>query len=102
MKKVRAKVTNVTIHSDTLIDMTVQMGEDSMAFDLSDVKINDGIMVVGDSVIVDYIDGRGDKARALVVTTLPGKGRTIDITHPDESAPLKTTTPDKVNKKLEY
>ena len=30
-----------------------------------------GLMLPGDSVIVDYIEGRGDTLRALVVTVLP-------------------------------
>ena len=35
-------------------------------------------MVPNDSVIVDYIDGKNDTARAFVVTVLPKKAITIN------------------------
>lgn len=46
-------------------------GEDSIVFNLNEVRYNNGVMLPNDSVIVDYIDGKNDTARALVVTVLP-------------------------------
>jgi hypothetical protein len=101
LKKMRALVTNVTVHSDTLINMTVNSGEDSTVFNLADVRLNNGLMLAGDSVIIDYMDGK-DEPRAMVVTILPKATQSIDIKHPNESAPLKTADPKKVNEKFEY
>ena len=42
-----------------------------MLFSIADARFQNGLMLPGDSVIVDYIEGRGDTLRALVVTVLP-------------------------------
>lgn len=62
---------NVRIDDDTLKNLTVMDGEDSIVFNLNEVRDNNGVMLPNDSVIVDYIDGKNDTARALVVTVLP-------------------------------
>lgn len=62
---------NVRIDDDTLKNLTVMDGEDSIVFNLNEVRYNNGVMLPNDSVIVDYIDGKNDTARALVVTVLP-------------------------------
>lgn len=73
LKKIRGIVKNVRIDDDTLKNLTVMDGEDSIVFNLNEVRYNNGVMLPNDSVIVDYIDGKNDTARALVVTVLPKK-----------------------------
>lgn len=66
LKKIRGIVKNVRIDDDTLKNLTVMDGEDSIVFNLNEVRYNNGVMLPNDSVIVDYIDGKNDTARALV------------------------------------
>ena len=78
LKKIRGIVKNVRVDDDTLKNLTVMEGEDSIVFNLNEVRYNNGVMLPNDSVIVDYIDGKNDTARALVVTVLPKKAVTIN------------------------
>lgn len=78
IKKARGLVKNVRIDDDTIRYLTITMGEDSIVFNLDEVRFNNGMMVPNDSVIVDYIDGKNDTARAFVVTVLPKKAVTIN------------------------
>lgn len=83
LKTVRGLVKNVTTEADTLESMTIQTGEDgdTIVFDVTSAKLNEGIMMPKDSVIVDYANVRHtDTARAYVVTVLPKPVQTIDIT----------------------
>lgn len=77
LKNVRGLVKSVQIDNDTIRSLTVVCGEDSMIFNLDSARYNEGIMVPADSVIVDYIDGKGDTAIALVVTVLPRAAKII-------------------------
>lgn len=77
----RGIVTNVDIKKDTLISMSVSMQSgDTTVFNLDNARFQNGIMMVSDSVIVDYIEGRNDTMRALVVTLLP---KITPFTKPD-------------------
>lgn len=78
IKKVRGLVKDVKIEDDTITNLTITMGEDSMVFNLDEVRYNNGVMLPKDSVIVDYIDGKNDTARAFYVTVLPKKPVTIN------------------------
>ena len=73
VQNVRALVKHVQIENRTLLSMTVNVGDDndSLVFSLDDARIQQGIMMPGDSVIVDYIEGHNDTLRAVVVTLLP-------------------------------
>ena len=71
LKNVRGLVTDVEIVSDSLKSKRMTVGSDTLLFSMRDCMLNNGIMLRGDSVIVDYIDGRGDSLRALVLTLLP-------------------------------
>ena len=71
LKNVRGLVTEITISNDSLKAMRMAVGSDTLLFSMRDCMLNNGIMLRGDSVIVDYIDGRGDSLRALVLTLLP-------------------------------
>ena len=81
LKNVRGLVKNVQVDNDTIRSLTVVCGDDSMVFNLDSARYNEGIMVPTDSVIVDYIDGKGDTAIALVVTVLPRAARMMQQEH---------------------
>lgn len=70
-KKITGIVKNVNMHEDTLKDLTLMTGEDSMVFSLDGVKFNNGVMLPHDSVTVYYADGKNDTARAFIVTVHP-------------------------------
>ena len=78
IKKVRGLVKDVKIEDDTVTNLTISMGEDTMVFNLDEVRYNNGVMLPKDSVIVDYMDGKNDTARAFYVTVLPKKAVTIN------------------------
>ena len=103
LKNVRAEVYSINTHADTLIDFTAVHDGDTLRFDLSQAQFNNGIMLRGDSVIIDYIDGKNDMERALVVTVLPKKGNVIDLNDPNnKKQTLKTADPKNVKDTLEY
>ena len=66
------EVKDVEIHEDTLIAITLNVTDegDTMKFFLGDTRFQNGLMMRGDSVIVDYIYGENDTLKAMVVTTL--------------------------------
>ena len=101
LKNVHVLVSKVDLDGDTLKGFTGRTGEDSIVFNVDQARFNNGVMTLRDSVIVDYIDDRNDTAKALVITILPKIGNVID-TDTMKDSQLKTTTPDKVNNKLEY
>ncbi len=79
LRDVRALVTSVEMNGDTLKSMKATVGGDTLLFSLTDVRLNNGLMLQGDSVIVNYIDWRNDSLRALVVTVLPSAPHVIDL-----------------------
>ena len=103
LKNVRVQVYSLNTHSDTLIDFTGVKDGDTLRFNLGNARFNNGVMMRGDSVIVDYIDGDDDMERALVVTVLPKQSKVIDLDDPNnKKQPLKTADPKKVSNKYEY
>lgn len=103
LKNVRVQVYSLNTHSDTLIDFTAVKDGDTLRFNLDNARFNNGVMMRGDSVIVDYIDGDDDMERALVVTVLPKQSKVIDLDDPNnKKQPLKTADPKKVSNKYEY
>ena len=101
LKNVHVYVTKLDLSSDTLKGFTGRTTEDSIKFSVDQARFNNGVMYLRDSVIVDYIDGKNDTARALVVTVLPKNGKVLDL-DTMKNDKLKTVSPKKVNKKLEY
>ena len=79
LRDVRALVTSVEMNGDTLKSMKATVGGDTLLFSLTDVRLNNGLMLQGDSVIVNYIDWRNDSLRALVITILPKAPHVIDL-----------------------
>lgn len=71
LKSMRGQVADVTIRHDSLVGMKLLSGSDTLTFRMQDALIQNGMMMAGDSVIVDYIDGSNNTLRALVVTLLP-------------------------------
>ena len=71
LKNVRGQVKSVEITNDTLKSMVLAVGELENVVTLLDARFQNGIALEGDSVIVDYIDGKDNNLRALVVTVLP-------------------------------
>jgi len=78
LHNVRGLVKNVEIVDDTLKSMTLSAGDEEMVFTLDEARFQQGIMLHGDSVIVDYIKGR-ETNRAFVVTVLPKVANTIHL-----------------------
>lgn len=71
LKNVRGQVKSLTIVNDTLKSMVLTFGVSENIVTLLDARFQNGIALQGDSVIVDYIDGKDNTMRALVVTVLP-------------------------------
>ena len=71
LKNVRGQVKSVEITNDTLKSMVLAVDGQEKIVKLIDAQFQNGIALAGDSVILDYIDGRADSLRALVVTVLP-------------------------------
>ena len=71
LKKDRAQVKSVDMTGDSLRSMIVTIGQDTKKVSLSDARFQNGIVLQGDSIILDYIDSNDNTLRALVVTVLP-------------------------------
>jgi len=71
LKNVRGQVKSVEITNDTIKSMVLAVDEIENVVTLLDARFQNGIALEGDSVIVDYIDGKENTLRALVVTVLP-------------------------------
>lgn len=73
LKNVRGVVKGIQISKDTLKAISISINEkgDTLLFSLNDARLQNGLMMPKDSVIVDYINGRNDTLRALVVTVIP-------------------------------
>lgn len=100
IKTVHGLVTQVEASGDTLVSMKIRTGEDSLLFNLDEVKFNNGVMMAGDSVIVDYYSGEGDYNRAAVITLLPRPQHYLDeVVKPD--APLKSIDDSLINKTMQ-
>jgi len=71
LKNLRGQVKSLEIKNDTLKSMVLSVDGQEKVVKLTEAKFQNGIVIVGDSVILDYIDGRADSLRGLVVTVLP-------------------------------
>ncbi len=81
LKEVKGVVTDVETSRlvDTIKSMKIYDGQDTLLFGLKDAEYNNGLMVKGDSVQVNYIKGHGDTLRALLVYVKPTPSKTIDL-----------------------
>ena len=71
LKNVHGQVKSVEIKNDSIKSMVLTVGDTENIVTLLDARFQNGIVLAGDSVIVDYIDGKENTLRALVVTVLP-------------------------------
>lgn len=71
LKSARVQVKSMEIINDSLKSMVVALGDEEKTVTLLDARFQNGIAIQGDSVILDYIDGKGNTLRGLVVTVLP-------------------------------
>ena len=71
LKNVRGQVKSVEITNDTLKSMVLVIDGQEKIVKLTEAQFQNGIALEGDSVILDYIDGKENTLRALVVTVLP-------------------------------
>ena len=93
LHNIRGIVKYVHLTSDSIPVLTLGIEDgDSLVFTLSDAKVQNGMMVHGDSVIVDYIGG-DEVLRALVVTLLPKTYKPSVVKHDTLfTAPLDSTS----------
>lgn len=80
LQNTRGVVKSMKITHDSLKSMVITYNEDgdTMLFSLKEARVQRGMMIIGDSVIVDYVDGNADSLRALVVTTISKPARIIE------------------------
>ena len=71
LKNVRGTVKSLVVINDTLSSMTLSADGKDMQVDLTRSRLQNGLAIEGDSVIVDYIDGDNGTLIAVVCTTLP-------------------------------
>lgn len=101
IKNVRGVVATIEHQGDTLLNMKVRSDEETLVFKLDDARFNMGVMLEGDSVLVNYVKGHGDSLRALIVTVLPRPTRYLED-EIDPSKEILTVPADSVNRTLEY
>jgi len=94
LRNVRGLVTNLDVKKDTLLNMTVFVTDkDSMVFNMDDVRMQSGMVMPGDSILVDYIEGKDGDFRALVVTLLPRPIKPSVLNHDTLfTAPIDSTS----------
>lgn len=71
LKSVRGQVKSVEVTNDTLTSMMLTVDGKDFQVDMTRTRLQNGLAMDGDSVIVDYIDGDNETLIALVCTTLP-------------------------------
>ena len=80
LKNVSGQVKSVEINNDTVKSMVLAVDGQDKVVTLTDAKFQNGVAMAGDSVILDYIDGRDDSLRGLVVTVLPKPAQIFEPT----------------------
>ena len=82
LKNVRAKVKNLEVINDTLTSMTISVDGKDLQVDMTRTRMQNGLAIEGDSVIVDYIDGDNGTLISVVCTTLP---KSLQIFEPTDT-----------------
>jgi len=88
LKNARVQVKSVEIINDSLKSMVVTLGDEEKIVTLLDARFQNGIAIQGDSIILDYIDGKENSLRGLVVTVLP---RPVHYFEPSDSLVTRVT-----------
>lgn len=74
LKTVRGQVKSIELSADSIMapsSMILSVDGQDKTVTLGDARFQNGIAIQGDSVILDYIDGKENILRGLVVTVLP-------------------------------
>ena len=71
-------VTELEFDSDTLLCTRIAVEGDTLLFKVNEARMVNGMFVKGDSVVVNYIEGRNDTLRALVLAVLPKAPHVIE------------------------
>ena len=86
LQETRGVVTELEFDSDTLLCSRIAVDGDTLLFKMTEARLLNGMFVSGDSVVVNYIEGRNDTLRALLVQVLPKAPRVIvPATESDDS-----------------
>ena len=78
LKNARCQVKSVEIIRDSLKSMVVTINGEDKTVTLADARFQGGVSLQGDSIILDYIDGKDNTLRGLVVTVLPKKAHLFE------------------------
>lgn len=78
LQETRGVVTDMEFDSDTLLCTRVAVGGDTLLFKVNEARMINGMFVKGDSVMINYIEGRNDTLRALVLSVLPKAPHVIE------------------------
>ena len=93
LRNVHGVVKNLNIKNDTLLNMTIFVTDnDSMVFNMDDARLQSGMVMPNDSVIVDYVENETG-FHAYVVTLLPKAVKPSVMNHDTLlTAPLDSTS----------
>ncbi|MBO4892351.1 MAG: hypothetical protein J5502_07045 [Prevotella sp.] len=91
LKQLKGVVTHIQAVDDSLATAKVLVDGDTLLFKLADARFVNGIFLNGDSVTIDYIEGRGDTLRALVIAVLPKPVHYIDLNDKSEQSDTLAT-----------
>ena len=91
IQQTKGVVTSIKVVEDSLATANIVVDGDTLLFKLADARLVNGMFLKGDSVTIDYIEGRGDTLRALVIAVLPKPVHYIDLNNQaDQSDTLAT------------
>jgi len=71
LQETRGVVTELEVEGDIILCSRIAVDGDTLLFKMTEARLLNGMFVSGDSVVVNYIDGRNDTLRALLVQVLP-------------------------------
>lgn len=80
LQETRGVVTDMEFDSDTLLCTRIAVDGDTLLFKVNEARMINGMFVKGDSVMINYIEGRNDTLRALVLSVLPKAPHVIEPT----------------------
>ena len=78
LQETRGVVTDMEFDSDTLLCTRIAVERDTLLFKVNEARMVNGMFVKGDSVMINYIEGRNDTLRALVLSVLPKAPHVIE------------------------
>lgn len=84
IQSIRGKVVSVDVVSDSINgdqvrSMFLSSEGDTLLFKMAEARYINGVMFKGDSVSVDYIEGKNDTLRALILNVLHSGSHVIEL-----------------------